>query len=162
MLILFTLWQTGTLENPVLFLSSYFKKHQSIYYQRLAAYHDGYVSQWLDFYLDGVIETAYEAITIADQITTLREKDLAKVRTLGKRAFESASQVLTMLYSQPVVNAALVQKWTGFSTRAGTQTVIDRLIDLKILKPKDKDKKYGQSYVYDQYLKIFIDNPYGR
>lgn len=158
MLILFTLWQTGALENPVLFLSSYFKKHQSIYYQRLAAYHEGYISQWLDFYLDGVIDTANEAITIADQITTLREKDLANVRTLGKRAFESASQVLTMLYRQPVVNVALVQKWTGFNTRAGAQTVIDRLIDLKILAPKDKDKKYGQSYVYGEYLKIFIDN----
>lgn len=158
MLITFCLWQSGTLENPVLFLSSYFKKYQDVYYQRLEKYHQGHVSAWLDFFLDGVIEVANEATIMVDKITSLREKDLASIRTLGKRAFESASQVLSMLYSQPVVNVAVVQKWTGFNTRAGAQTVIDRLIDLKILEPKDKDKKYGQSYVYRKYLNIFTDN----
>ena len=157
MLILFCLWQSGTLENPVRFLSSYFKKHQAIYYQRLEKYHQGDVYAWLDFFLDGVNETANEAITMVDQITSLREKSLGKIRTLGKRAFESASHVLRMLYSQPVVNVATVQKWTGFNTRAGAQTVINRLIDLNILEPKDKDKKYGQSYIYKEYLDIFTE-----
>ncbi len=158
MLIMFCLWKSGTLENPVLFLSSYFKKYQTVYYQRLEKYHQGQIYPWLDFFLDGVVETANEAISMVDRITSLRERNLETIRTLGKRAFESASQVLSMLYSQPVVNVALVQKWTGFNTRAGAQTVIDRLIALKILEPKDKDKKYGQSYVYREYLNIFTDN----
>ena len=37
MLITFYLWKEGYLEKPVLFLSSYFKKHQKVYYERLLA-----------------------------------------------------------------------------------------------------------------------------
>lgn len=81
---------------------------------------------------------------------------MAKVQSLGKRASESAVQVLPRLYGQPVVNNALVQKWTGF-TYAGAQTVINRFIEMDILVPKDEDKKYGQSYIYKTYTDIFAD-----
>ncbi len=155
MLITFYLWQEGFLEKPILFLSSYFKRHQKVYYEKLAAYHNGNVSEWVEFFLDGVIEIANEAIEIVDKITVLREKDMALIQTLGKRASESAIQVLPRLYGQPIVNMPIIQKWTRF-TRAGAQVVINRFIEKGILIPKDKDKKYGQSYVYKEYLDIFI------
>lgn len=157
MLITFYLWKENFLEKQVLFLSSYFKRHQKVYYERLAGYHGGKVSEWIDFFLDGVIEIANEAIDIVGKITVLRESDMAKIQTLGKRASESAIQVFPRLYGQPIVNVATIQKWTGF-TRAGAQIVIDRFIEKGILTPKDKDKKYGQSYFYKEYLDIFIGN----
>lgn len=155
MLITFYLWKEHFLEKPVLFLSSYFKKHQTVYYERLGSYHSGKVQDWIDFFLDGIIEIANEAIEIVDKITVLREQDLVKIQTLGKRASESAAKVLPRLYGQPIVNVATIQKWTGF-TRAGAQIVIDRFIKEGILIPKDKDVKYGQSYVYKKYLDIFV------
>lgn len=155
MLITFYLWKEHFLEKPVLFLSSYFKKHQTVYYERLGSYHSGKVQDWIDFFLDGIIEIANEAIEIVDKITVLREQDLVKIETLGKRASESAAKVLPRLYGQPIVNVATIQKWTGF-TRAGAQIVIDRFIKKGILIPKDKDVKYGQSYVYKKYLDIFV------
>lgn len=157
MIITFYLWKEGFLEKPVLFLSSFFKKHQKVYYERLFGYQNGEVSEWADFFLDGVIEIANEAINIVGEITALREKDMAKIHTLGKRSSESAALVLPKLYGQPIVNVATVQKWTGF-TRAGAQTVIDRFIEKGILVPKDKDKKYGQSYIYKKYTDIFSDS----
>lgn len=156
MLITFYLWKEGFLEKPVLFLSSYFKKYQDVYYEKLFGYHHGHVSEWVDFFLDGVIEIAHEAISIVDKITVLREKDVTKVQTLGKRASESAALVLPRLYGQPIVNIALIQKWTGF-TRAGAQTVVNRFVQMGILSPKNKDKKYGQSYIYKRYTDIFAD-----
>lgn len=155
MLITFYLWKEGFLEKPVLFLSSYFKKHQQIYYEKLLGYHNGKVADWIDFFLDGVIEISGEAIDIVGKITVLRDKDMKKVQALGKRASESAIIILSTLYGQPIVNNAIIQKWTGF-TRAGAQTVIERFIKIGILTPKDKDKKYGQSYMYKKYLDIFI------
>ncbi len=159
MLITFYLWKEGFLEKPVLFLSSYFKKHQKLYYEKLSGYHseDARIAEWVEFFLDGVIEIANEAIDIVGKISTLREKDMQKVQSLGKRASQSAVAVLPKLYGQPIVNNALIQKWTGF-TRAGAQTVIDRFIELGILSPKDKDKKYGQSYIYKKYVDIFADS----
>ncbi|MEN9921638.1 MAG: hypothetical protein RLZZ517_616 [Candidatus Parcubacteria bacterium] len=156
MLITFYLWKVGLLEKPVLFLSSFFKKHQKTYYEKLSTYHsvDGDISEWIDFFLDGVIEIAKEAIEIVEKITILREKDMLKIQKLGKRASESAALVLPKLYAQPIVNAPLVQKWTGF-TRAGAQAVIDRFIELDILSVKDEDRKYGQSYIYKKYVVLF-------
>lgn len=156
MLITFYLWKEGYLEKPVLFLSSYFKKHQKVYYERLFGYHFGNISQWVDFFLDGVIEIANEAIDIVGKITTLREKDMLKIQALGKRSSESAVLVLPKLYEQPIVNVATIQKWTGFS-RVGAQSVINRFISMDILSPKDKDKKYGQSYIYKKYVDMFAE-----
>lgn len=156
MLITFYLWKEGFLEKPVLFLSSFFKKHQKIYYEKLFGYHNGQVADWIDFFLDGVIEIANEAIDIVGKITLLRERDRQKIQKLGTRASESAATILPKLYGQPIINVAIVHKWTGF-TRAGAQRVIDRFVEMEILVPKDKDKKYGQSYVYKRYLDIFHD-----
>ncbi|MBI2463400.1 Fic family protein [Candidatus Peregrinibacteria bacterium] len=157
MLITFYLWKEGYLEKPVLFLSSFFKKHQKLYYERLLGYHNGNVFNWIEFFLDGVIEIANEAIDTVEKITTLRERDLLKIQTLGKRASESAALVLPKLYAQPIVTVSVVQKWTGF-TRAGAQTVIDRFICMGILTPKNKGKKYGQLYMYKNYIDIFNKN----
>lgn len=157
MLITFYLWKEGYLEKPVLFLSSFFKKYQKLYYEKLFGYHNGNVSDWIDFFLDGVIEIANEAINIVDEITLLRYKNTIKIQTLGKRASESASLVLPKLYGQPIVNINVIKKWTGF-THAGAQTVVDRFIKMDILLPKNKDTKYGQSYIYEEYIKIFSAN----
>jgi Fic family protein len=157
MLITFYLWKEGYLEKPVLFLSSFFKKYQKLYYEKLFGYHNGNVSDWIDFFLDGVIEIANEAIDIVDKITLLRYKSTMKIQKLGKRASESASLVLPNLYGQPIVNINVIQNWTGF-TRAGAQTVVDRFIKMGILSPKNKDIKYGQSYIYKEYVEIFSNN----
>ena len=157
MLIMFYLLKEDSLEKPVLFLSSYFKKYQKLYYEKLEAYHNGNIESWIDFFLDGVIEIAEEAIDTVGKITTLRENDMLKIHGLGKRAAESAAIVLPKLYMQPIVSTALVSEWTGF-TPAGAQVVIDRFIDMGILLPKNKKVKYGQTYIYRKYLDIFVSH----
>jgi Fic family protein len=157
MLITFYLWKEGFLEKPVLFLSSFFKKYQSLYYEKLFGYHEGRVEEWISFFLEGVIEIANEAIVIVEKITQLREKDCQKIQKLGTRSAEGGAIILINLYGQPIVNVATIQKWTGF-TRAGAQRVIDRFIDLKILTPRNKGRKYGQSYIYKDYVNIFYES----
>jgi Fic family protein len=156
MLITFYLWNEGYLERPVLFLSSYFKKHREHYYDLLYRYHSGEVTPWLNFFLDGVIEVANEAIAIVDKITSLRMLDQQKVQALGRRSAETTLNVLTMLYRQPIVNVAEIQEWTGY-TRSGAQRVIDKLISLGILSPRHPDKQYAQTYGYSEYLEIFSE-----
>jgi Fic family protein len=154
LLITIYLHWTKLLERPVLFLSSYFKKYRQLYYQRLHEYHEGKLDKWLDFFLDGVIETADEAVEMVKQITILKEEDMRKIQSLGKTAAESATKVLPRLFQMPIVNVSKIQKWTGF-TRQGSQKVIDRLVRLGILEQKDKTKKYGRIFIYKRYLDIF-------
>ncbi len=154
MLITFYLWKEKLLERPVLYLSSYFKKHQKVYYGHLHGYHEGVVEAWIDFFLDGVTEIAEEAIKTVHSITKLRNKDILKIQKLSKRASESAVKVLPKLYKMPIVNVAKIQEWTGF-TRAGAQNLINRFIELGILCPRDEEKTYGRTYIYKEYVDIF-------
>ena len=105
-------------------------------------------------FLDGVIEISQEAVDIIDKIIKLREHDILKITSLGKRAAESATLILPKLYGQPVVNVNLLQEWTGF-TRQGVGVLIERFKEMGILTDKDKDKTYGQSYIYKEYINIF-------
>lgn len=155
MLVTFYLGQERMLEKPVLYLSSYFKKYQKLYYQRLADYHDGNVEKWINFFLDGISETSEAAIRTAREITVLREQALEQIGKLNKTSYESALKILPRLFAQPIVTVNVIQEWTGFTTRTGAQKLIDRLIETGILEIKDESKKYGRSYVYRTYLDIF-------
>ena len=84
----------------------------------------------------------------------LRDEDMAKIQSLGKTASESAIKVLPELYKLPIVNVHTIQSWTGF-TKQGAQNVIDRFIDLDILRLKDENISYGRSFIYKRYVDIF-------
>lgn len=155
LLITMLLCHRDMLERPVLFLSSYFKRHQKTYYQRLRGYSDGEVEAWIDFFLDGVIETANDSIAISKRIAKLREDDMAKILALAKRESESGVLVMRKLYIQPIVTTRTIMGWTGF-TRAGAQRVIDRFVKLKVLDLRDEEKTYDRTYVYRKYLDVFV------
>lgn len=142
------------LEKPVLFLSSYFIKHQKIYYESLDYYHNDNVEAWLDFFLDGIIETSQEAIETVKKITILREEDMWKIQCLSKNVSETSMKILKELYKLPIVNVSKIQEWTWF-TRQWAQKTIDRFIEMWILFQKDEDKNYWKSYIYKAYVDIF-------
>jgi len=147
----------GLLEEPVLYLSSYFKKYQKLYYQKLQAYHneDADMDGWLEFFLEGVIEIANSSIETCTKITALRDRDFAKMQKLGKKSAESTLEIVRKLFSQPIVGVAEIMKWTGF-TAPGAYKVIDRLENLGILETLG-DVDYDQKYIYADYFEIFDD-----
>lgn len=155
MLITMFLWYKKLLEMPILYLSSYFKQHQQLYYEKLDNYHNGEVAEWLDFFLDGIIETAQSAVQTCASITRLRERDMAKVQMLNRTASEATVKVLTNLYKMPIAGIADIAKWTGYTERGGYK-VIDRLVKLNILAPmKAGENIYAQKWVYRDYLDLF-------
>ncbi len=153
LIITMLLCHRSLLERPVLFLSSYFRKHQKTYYARLNNYHDGEVHAWLDFFLDGVIETADESIEVSKQIRKIRDEDMAKIQALAKRESESGVLVLSHLFREPVVTASMVMEWTGFS-RAGALKLLNRFVGLGILEmPATEGQE--KSFVYRRYIHVF-------
>ena len=157
MLISMYMHHVGILELPVLYLASYFKKYQKLYYQKMQAYHDedSDIDGWLSFFLEGVAEIAESAISACDLITALRDRDFAKMHKLGKKSAESTLEIVRKLFGQPIVGVAEIMKWTGF-TPQGAYNVVERLKDLKILEPLG-DADYGQKYIYTDYYEIFDD-----
>lgn len=157
LLITLFLCERAILERPVLFLSTYFKKHQKLYYERLNNYHDNNVVDWLDFFLDGVIETAGQSIESSKKITALRENDMRIIQALGKREAKSGVAFLQQLFRTPIVTSGIAMKDMEF-TRAGANKLIDRFVQLGILKIKDESSRYGKTYIYKKYVAIFNDD----
>ncbi len=158
MIVTMFLWHEHLLELPVLYLSTYFKKHQNVYYERLDGYHSesNSIEEWVDFFLDGIIEVAQSAIETCKAITELRERDMRKVQALGKAAAPMTLAVVRNLYRLPTVGIADVVDWTGYS-RPGAYKIIDRLVNMGILHPTKEADTYGQKYMYKDYVALFGD-----
>ena len=156
MIVTMFLWHQKLLEAPVLYLSSYFKKHQDVYYERLNSYHseNGDIFEWLEFFLDGIIEIAQSSIDTCRKITELRERDMRKVQQLGKAAAPKTLDMLKLLYRTPVIGVADVVKETGYS-RQGAYNMIERLMGMEILYVRNDTTEYGQKYEYRDYLNLF-------
>ena len=145
------------LELPALFLSSYFKKHQKTYYQRLDEYHNGNIVSWFEFFVDAIIETAQEAIEVSKKVTKLRDRDSTAISQLNKKTSDIAVKVIQRLYKDPIVSSTTIQGWIG-QTKQGTLKFVDKLIDIGILKLHRKGEGIRPSlYVHKEYLKIFTD-----
>ena len=85
MLIMLYLLRTKQVTVPVLYLSSYFRKFQDVYYSKISDCHDGKVYSWIEFLLETVIEVANSAISVCEDISKLHDRDYEKFLNLPKR-----------------------------------------------------------------------------
>lgn len=87
LLIALMLCNDGVLREPSLYLSLYFKQRRAQYYGQLDAVRThGDWEGWLGFFLDGVAETAQQAVDTAQRLIALLVEDRARVAALGSRA----------------------------------------------------------------------------
>jgi Fic family protein len=105
LLITFFLIIMGDLKQPWLYLSLFFKNNREEYYQRLNAVRQtGDWEGWLDFFLQGVAETADQVVATSQKISELFARDQEKIATL-KRAAISAGAVHKLLRRKAMISA---------------------------------------------------------
>ncbi len=153
LLITFYLCHQNVLERPVLYFSEYLKKHRNKYFSLLDDYRKGNVSEWLVFFLEGVIQICEKSIETSNKIIDLREKNLQKISSLG-RASKNAMVLLKHLYKSPIVNVKKVEEATGLSREAANR-LVKRFCKEGILVQEDQNVKYGRLFVYKEYLSLF-------
>lgn len=154
LLITFFLCSAGVLGKPVLYLSEFFRKHRNSYFDSLQAYHDdGNVVRWTKFCLEGMAEVAEEAIVTMRNITAIRERDVARVATLG-RSSAKGEKLLRHLFSLPIVTVRNVESATNLS-RSNANLLVQKFVKVGILAPRDEAVEYGRVFIYDDYWKQF-------
>jgi Fic family protein len=152
----FYLCKLGILERPVLYLSEYFLNNRQAYYDALDEYHTegGKISTWLDFFLDGVAIIAQDAIETSKKINIIRQRDIARIQSLGRRT-KTGMTVLDNLYKIPIVSVKKVEDWTELS-RPQANELVKKFVEIGILVQKDKEVEYGREFWYRDYLGLFI------
>jgi Fic family protein len=154
LLITFLLCERGALRKPVLYLSHYFKRYRSEYYERLQSVRDrGDFETWLAFFLRGVAEVSAQAAATAGRILELREKHRRTITAGMGRAAGNGHRVLDHLYEQPILSVTAVRELLG-TTFPGANQIVRRLADLGILAEITGQARHRQ-FRYDGYITLF-------
>jgi Fic family protein len=157
LLITFLLTERGRLSRPVLYLSHFFKRHRSEYYERLQSIRDtGDWEGWLEFLLRGIAEVGAEATRTAASILAMREKYRTLITERLGRAAGNGHRVMDQLFDQPIVTAATVREWLDVTPAAAYQ-IIDRLTDIGILREITGYAR-NRRFRFDPYLQLFADD----
>lgn len=157
LLITFLLCEKNILKRPLLYISYYFKRYRSEYYDRLQAIRDsGNWEGWLKFFLRGVYEVAQEATATARKIVSLKEEHRQLLlEKMGQRSGKALA-LLESLYFKPIFKVEHAQDVTGLSY-PNANTLIKDLCDIGILLEITGQKR-NRAFAYDPYLKVFQDD----
>jgi Fic family protein len=145
----------GILKKPTLYLSDFFERNKTHYYDNLniARTHNN-LSQWIRFFLAGVSETATNSTDTFNKIIKLKEKlEGQKLLTLGQKQVK-AKLILNELYCRPITKAARIGKLLQVSPATANRFLKD-FVDLGILS-EDTGFKRNRVFVFREYLGIFL------
>lgn len=153
LLIILYLISTGLLNKPVLYISDFFEKNRMSYYDSLAMVKKSDdMTQWLKFFLNGVVETAKSSIKTFDKITKLSKNIDKKLEIIGKKAI-NGRKLINLLYSQPKVNAKTVAEKLDISF-VSANGLLKTFTEIEILEEKTGFNR-NRYYVFEEYIKIF-------
>jgi len=98
----------------LLYLSLYFKRHRQTYYSLLQEVRErGNWETWLEFFLEGVTETAQGAFATATRIVDLFTRDRDRIATAGRAG--SLLRVYDRLQKSPFLTALKAVELTSLS-----------------------------------------------
>lgn len=155
LLITLLLCAEEVLTEPTLYLSLYFKTHRSAYYEALQRTRtEGDWEGWLEFFLQGVFDTAQRAFRAARQLITLFENDRARAGTLGRGA-GSALQVLQVAQKRVVFSVSEVSEALHLSPPTVRKSIegLEKLGILREVTGKERNKVW----FYSEYLDILSE-----
>jgi Fic family protein len=140
------------LRKPLLYLSLYLKTHRGDYYRLLQEVREhGAWEAWLEFFLDGVTETASQAFDAATRIAKLFKRDRERITAESDRA-GSVLRVHELLQQNPFLTSNALVERTGLTA----PTINAALADLERLRIVDEvtGRRRGRVFGYRAYLDI--------
>lgn len=141
------------LKKPILYLSDFFERNRTLYYDNLMRVREkNDLEQWFKFFLVGVIETAKNSILTFDSILKLKEEVEIKLKKLGSRS-NNAQTIVNNLFQKPMIDAQKAKELTGLSLPS-VYILIDELEKLEIIEEITGGKR-GKLYLFRDYLKLF-------
>ncbi|MEK7654638.1 MAG: Fic/DOC family N-terminal domain-containing protein [Pseudomonadota bacterium] len=143
LLILLILIKEGLLDEPLIYISYFFKKNHHQYYEKLDSVRQkGDFEGWIVFYLEAIYAAAKDACVRAKAIETL-EESLKHVVDVS---------ILTILFDIPTFTITQLSAKFGKSYSA-TKTIVDSLIAKKIVAQATQSQR-NRYFVFTAYLEI--------
>ena len=147
---------SGLLKKPTLYLSDYFEKHRTLYYDNLNQVRiTNNLLQWIKFFIVAILETSEKGVSTFRSIIKLREEiDEKLIRNLGKR-LPKARDLMNYLYGNPVVTISDTAVLLKVHLTTAT-SVIEELVKIGILVETTGGKR-NRIFEFKEYLNLFSD-----
>ena len=152
LLITLLLYEQKTLQQPMLYLSLFFKMHRQTYYDLLNRVRmDGDWEAWLDFFAEAVIVTSGQAVNTVQRLAVLAQTDRERLQKL-KRAAGSALRLHHELLVRPITTSRALERATGLSHVTVNKT-LDHLCHLGVATELTGHKR-NRVFSYPAYIDI--------
>ncbi len=140
--------------KPTLYLSAFFEKHKSLYYDNLTrARTNNDITQWLKFFLEGIKQTSENSIQTFKEIIKLRQEiESRDILTLGKKT-KLARQFVQHLYSNPIVDSQNVASSLSINPSTAFRLIED-FVRLNILKEMTGFQR-NRIFAFEKYIRLF-------
>jgi len=155
LLITLYLVSNNVLRKPSLYLSDFFEKNKSFYYDNLMTVRtSSNLIQWIRFFLVGVIETSKESIQVFKDIIALKNKvETEKLPKLGSK-IEKGQLLIKYLFQIPIIDSKYIAKLLEVSPSTANR-LIKELIDLEILSELTGYKR-NRKFMFKEYFDLFL------
>lgn len=153
LLIAFWLYQQQILKYPLLYISYYFKKNRTEYYDRLMNIRTkGDWEGWVKFFLEGVAQVADEATQSASEIMKLKEMIMEKIQkeTSGKA---NSVLLLDLLFRMPIITINVVKDELKVSYPTA-KALTEHFREAKIIRCIDDSILRNKRYIFTEYVTI--------
>jgi len=154
LLITLYLVSSGTLDKPLLYLSDFFEKNKTLYYDNLTLVRTkNDLGQWVKFFLTGIIQTAENSVATLKKITDLKASiEKERILLMGKRS-KQGLEFFHQLFGKPVVSIKDVQSMTGLSPKAANDLV--QVFMEKNILIETTGYQRNRVFVFHEYMKMF-------
>lgn len=143
------------LEKPALYLSDYFEKNKTEYVDYLMGVRQGHhMKQWLQFFIQGIVETARASSDVFREILALNGQIEAEVLPrISSRKQVNAQIVMRNLYANPIVDVRVVRKWIDSTTNTASSLIND-FVQHGVLVEITKQKR-NRIFMFVNYFALF-------
>jgi Fic family protein len=154
LLITLYLVDSKVLSKPLLYLSSYFERNKSHYYDNLAAVRlKNDMNQWLKYFLVGIAETAGNAVDTLSKVIALKSNLESEIIKSSGRKSHSAAILLQQLFQNPIINIHKVKEVCRLSFKAANN-LVTYFVSAGILKEMTGQSR-NRVFVFEEYLNLF-------
>jgi Fic family protein len=155
LLITLLLCEEKILSQPLLYLSLYFKRNRSRYYELFDRVRtEGDWEAWIEFFMDGVTESARGAVETAQRLSAIASADRERLRSTGRGSL-TLLEMQRCLQEHPVTTVTQIAKSANVTFATATRALAT-LEEMGIAR-ETTGRKRNRIFSYERYLRVLSE-----
>lgn len=146
------LYKRKIISKPYVYVSKYFEEHRRDYYDLLAdvSYKGAWIP-WVRFFLNGLVEQADDASTLAHKILDLQHQFYA---VLSDFKSPYAFNLLDTLFAYPIVTTTQMAQLGDIKNNQTLLNLIKKFVEAGILKDLSPSRQRNKTYAFQLLLDL--------